>query len=94
VLKGANTVIATPEGRVLVNPAATAALASAGTGDVLAGCIAGLLAQGLSPIDAAIAGVFLHGRAGELTAEDMGDTGVLASDVADALPFALRETKS
>jgi NAD(P)H-hydrate epimerase len=91
VLKGAKTVIAAPDGRVQINPAATAALASAGTGDVLAGVIASLLAQGLAPFDAAVAGVWLHGRAGELCAERIGPVGVLASDVAAALPEALRE---
>ena len=93
VLKGANTVIAAPDGRVAVNPAASAALASAGTGDVLAGCIAGLLAQGLAPFDAAVAGVFVHGQAGLLVAEELGDAGALAGDVAEALPHALREIK-
>lgn len=93
VLKGANTVIAAPDGRVAVNPAASAALATAGTGDVLAGCIAGLLAQGLAPFDAAVAGVFVHGQAGLLVAEELGDAGVLAGDVAEALPHALREIK-
>jgi NAD(P)H-hydrate epimerase len=93
VLKGANTVIAAPDGRVAINPAATAALASAGTGDVLAGVIAGLRAQGLDAFDAAVAGVYLHGRAGELVAEEMGDTGALAGDVADALPYAIHDLR-
>jgi NAD(P)H-hydrate epimerase len=93
VLKGANTVIAAPDGRVAVNPAASAALATAGTGDVLAGCIAGLLAQGLAPFDAAVAGVFVHGQAGLLVAEELGDAGALAGDLAEALPHALREIK-
>jgi NAD(P)H-hydrate epimerase len=94
VLKGANTVIAAPDGRVALNPAASAALATAGTGDVLAGCIAGLLAQGLAPFDAAVVGVFVHGQAGLLVAEELGDAGALAGDVAEALPHALREIKS
>jgi len=93
VLKGAHTVIASPDGRVQVNPTASPALATAGTGDVLAGVIAGLLAQGMAPFDAAVAGVFVHGRAGELVAEDLGDAGALAGDVADALPYAIRDIK-
>ena len=92
VLKGAKTVIAAPEGRVQINPTATPALASGGTGDVLAGVIASLLAQGLAPFDAALAGAWLHGRAGEICAERIGLAGVLASDVAAALPEAMRET--
>ncbi|HMA36291.1 MAG TPA: NAD(P)H-hydrate dehydratase [Chloroflexia bacterium] len=93
VLKGAHTVIAAPDGRVQINPTASAALATAGTGDVLAGAIAGLLAQGLAPWDAAVAGTYLHGRAGELVAEELGDAGVLAGDVADALPYAIHDLK-
>jgi NAD(P)H-hydrate epimerase len=91
VLKGAKTVIAAPDGRVQINPAATPALASAGTGDVLAGVIASLLAQGLDPFDAAVAGAWLHGRAGELCEARIGKAGVLASDIAAALPDVLRE---
>ena len=93
VLKGAHTVIAAPDGRTQINGAATAALATAGTGDVLAGAIAGFLAQGLSPFDAATLGVYIHGRAGELVAEELGDAGVLAGDVADALPYAIHDCK-
>jgi hydroxyethylthiazole kinase-like uncharacterized protein yjeF len=93
VLKGAFTVVAAPDGRTTIQPFATAALARAGTGDVLAGAIAGLLAQGLAPYEAAVAGAYLHGRAGELAAEALGQTAsVLASDVLAALPAALAET--
>jgi hydroxyethylthiazole kinase-like uncharacterized protein yjeF len=88
VLKGAGTIVAAPDGRAWLAPFATAALASAGTGDVLAGTIAGLLAQGLPPAEAAACGVFLHGTAGELLCKEMGDAGVLASDVLAALPRA------
>ena len=91
VLKGANTVIAAPDGRVQINPAATPALASAGTGDVLAGVIGSLIAQGLAPFDAAVAGVWLHGHAGEICAERIGLAGVLASEVAAALPAAIAD---
>lgn len=90
VLKGAHTVIAEPGGSATVLPFATSALAHAGTGDVLAGAIAGLLAQGLAPYDAAVLAGYLHGRAGELAAESLGsEASVLASEVADMLPAAL-----
>jgi len=92
VLKGAFTVVAAPDGRATVQPFATAALARAGTGDVLAGAIAGLRAQGLAPYDAAVAGAYLHGLAGILAARALGTTAsVLASDVLEALPEALVE---
>jgi ADP-dependent NAD(P)H-hydrate dehydratase / NAD(P)H-hydrate epimerase len=81
VLKGAATVIAEPGGKVYVSPFANPALATAGTGDVLAGTIAGLLAQKLRPVDAACAGVYLHGLAGELLRETFGPSGGLAGDL-------------
>jgi len=89
VLKGAHTVVAAPDGRVRINPVANPGLASAGTGDVLAGIIAGLSAQGCSLFDAASAGVFLHGQAGEVVKGEMGDTGMLASDLLPALPTVI-----
>jgi NAD(P)H-hydrate epimerase len=82
VLKGAETVIAAPDGRLLLSPFANPALATAGTGDVLAGAIAGLLAQGLDSFTAAGLGVYLHGDAAELYADDYGPSGLLASEVA------------
>ena len=92
ILKGAFTVVAAPDGRTAVQPFATAALARAGTGDVLAGAVTGLLAQGLAPFDAAVAATYLHGRAGLLAADMLGGTAsVLAGDVLDALPEALAE---
>ncbi len=92
VLKGAYTVVAAPDGRTTVQPFATAALARAGTGDVLAGAIAGLLAQGLAPYDAAVAAAFLHGLAGGLAAQSLGSTAaVLATDVLEGLIEALAE---
>ncbi len=89
VLKGAHTVIAAPDGRACISPHANPILATAGTGDVLAGAIAGLIAQGMDPFEAACAGVYLHGSAAELVAEDLGDRGMLASDLLDALPRAI-----
>lgn len=87
--KGPYTVIADPDGALAVLPIATAALATAGTGDVLAGTIAGLLAQGLDPFRAACVGAWLHGAAGLRCAEAMGTTGVLASDLLPHLPHLI-----
>jgi NAD(P)H-hydrate epimerase len=94
VLKGAYTVIATTDGRCRVSPFANPGLASAGTGDVLAGVIAGLAAQGLTPFDAASLGVYLHGRAGEMAKEKLGDTGMTASDLLPELPVTIKELKN
>ncbi|MBM3947346.1 MAG: NAD(P)H-hydrate dehydratase, partial [SAR202 cluster bacterium] len=92
-LKGAFTVVASPQGKLRVSPFANPALATAGTGDVLAGVIAGLLAQGLSPFDAAAAGVYLHGLAGEFLREQHGEAGGVASDLLPLLPRALRAAR-
>lgn len=90
VLKGAFTVVAAPDGQTAVEPFATSALASAGTGDVLAGAIAGLLAQGLAPFDAALCAAWLHGMAGVRAAELLETAiSVTAGDVLDLLPDAL-----
>lgn len=91
VLKGANTVVAAPDGSAMLSPFANPALATAGTGDVLAGTISGLIAQGIAPADAAGAGVYLHAAAGELLARDFGDAGGLAGDLLRLLPEARRE---
>lgn len=90
LLKGAHTLVAAPDGRVIVLPFKTDALAKAGTGDVLAGIIVGLLAQGAAPFDAAAVGAYVHGLAGELAARTLGTTrSVLASDVSNHLAQAL-----
>lgn len=94
VLKGAATLIASPDGGLRVNWPGNPALASAGTGDVLSGCIGGLLAQGLRPFDAAAAGVYLHSRAGHLVSERIGDAGLLAGDLLAEIPVAIRDTKA
>jgi len=92
VLKGANTVIAAPDDRSAVLPFATASLARAGTGDVQAGAIAGFLAQGVSAFEAAIAGSYIHARAGEIAALSLGNSAsVLAGDVADSLAATISE---
>ncbi len=93
VLKGATTVIAAPDGRTLVHDGANPALATAGTGDVLAGAIGGLLAQGLTPFDAAAVGVYLHGAAGARVRDELGDAGTLASDLLPELPRAIKALK-
>ena len=90
VLKGAYTVVATPGEPIAINPLANPLLASAGTGDVLAGAIAGLLAQGAAPSAAALAGVWLHGAAGARLAEDYGDAGLLARDLLPVIPRVRR----
>jgi ADP-dependent NAD(P)H-hydrate dehydratase / NAD(P)H-hydrate epimerase len=91
VLKGARTVIAAADGRLAVAPFANPALASAGTGDVLAGAIGALLAQGLAPFEAACVGVYLHGMAGERVRKRLGDAGLVASDLPLELALARRE---
>jgi len=95
VLKGAGTVVATPDGTASINPTGGPNLATAGTGDVLSGAIGGLLAPGCSPFDAAVCGVYLHGVAGDMLREEYGDAGTIASDLHAALPlarlFTLRE---
>ncbi len=96
VLKGANTVVAAPDGRARLSPFANPGLATGGTGDVLAGAITGLIAQSASggePYEAACLGVYLHGLAGELVRRELGDAGMLAGDVAAALPRAIKELK-
>jgi NAD(P)H-hydrate epimerase len=93
-LKGANTVIAAPNGDARLNHAAVPALATAGTGDVLAGTIAGLLTQGLSLFDAASAGTYLHAGAGALVTEESGDTGLMASDLLPAIPRVIKKLRS
>ncbi len=92
VLKGAFTVVASPDGYCTIIPVATPALARAGTGDVLAGLIIGLRAQGLDAYDAAVAGAFIHAQAGLLAAETLGTiVSVLASDVLDSIPDVLAD---
>jgi len=89
VLKGAPTVTANGDGRATVNPTGNPGLASAGTGDVLAGTIGALLAQGLAPYDAARVGAFVHGLAGDRVADAKGQLGLSAGDVVEALPETL-----
>jgi len=88
LLKGARTLIADPLGRVRINPTGNVGLATAGSGDVLAGLIGGLLAQGLSPFDAASLGAWLHGRAADLLAAEIGTAGLMATDLLNKIPLA------
>lgn len=94
ILKGAFTVVAGPDGRTVVLPFANPALATAGSGDVLAGAIVGLLAQGLAPFEAAACGAYLHGLAGEMARRDVGNAGVVAGDVLAHLPAAIRASST
>jgi ADP-dependent NAD(P)H-hydrate dehydratase / NAD(P)H-hydrate epimerase len=93
ILKGAFTVIAAPDGRTRICPFANAVLASAGTGDVLAGIVAGLVGQNMPLFDAAACGVYLHARAGEMLAEEMGNAGVMAGDLLPVIPRLLKRIK-
>lgn len=94
VLKGAKTVIASPQGAVFTYPFANPLLATAGTGDVLAGVIAGFLAQGLGLTDASIVGVYIHGMAGENLKEKFGDSGAIATDLIETIPEVMKDLKS
>ena len=93
VLKGAFTVISAPDGRTRISQIVHPGLASAGTGDVLTGVIAGLLGQKLTPFDAAACGVYLHGQSAILAGSEMGDAGLLASDLLPLLPKVIKMVK-
>jgi NAD(P)H-hydrate epimerase len=90
VLKGAPTIVADPVGEIWVNPTGNAGLATGGSGDVLTGVLAGLLGQGLRPLDAARLAVFLHGHAADRVMARTGAPSVLPSDLVADLPGALR----
>ncbi|MBD3307595.1 NAD(P)H-hydrate dehydratase, partial [candidate division KSB3 bacterium] len=89
-LKGVRTIVSSPDGNVFINPTGNPGMATAGTGDVLTGIIAGLVAQNIIPVEAAKAGVFLHGVAGDLVAQAKGEYGLLAGDLIDAIPDAVK----
>jgi NAD(P)H-hydrate epimerase len=91
-LKGARTVVAAPDGRIAVNPTGNPGMGTGGTGDVLTGCIGALLAGGAEPFDAACTGVYWHGLAGDRVAAEQGERGLVAGDLADALPRALAQS--
>jgi NAD(P)H-hydrate epimerase len=94
VLKGNKTVVASPSGEVFINMNGNPGMATAGSGDVLSGIILGLMAQGLSPQSAAMAGVYIHGCTGDLAAEISGQRGLVAGDLLDNLPYILRELET
>jgi len=93
VLKGASTLITDPKGVLYINSTGNPILATAGSGDVLAGALAALIAQGLSPLDASVLAAYLHGRAGDLLGEEYGRRGGLAGEVAEYLPLAMKELR-
>ena len=92
VLKGADTLVCCPDGRVFINTISNSGMATAGSGDVLAGIIAGIAAQGANLCDAACLGVHLHTIAGVLAAEKMGEYGMTAVDILNEVPFALKKS--
>lgn len=91
VLKGSNSIVAFPNGRLHINTNGNSGMATAGSGDVLAGIIASLAAQGLTPEQAAVNGVFLHAEAGDLAAERLGQHGMVAGDILNSIPYVLKE---
>jgi len=91
VLKGVPTVVAYPNGEAYLNTTGNPGMASGGTGDVLTGTIAGFLAQGLNEKDSAILGVYIHGLAGDLASIDRGECGLIAGDLIDFLPRAIKK---
>lgn len=93
VLKGAGSIVAHPDGRAVRASFSVPALGSAGTGDVLAGIVAGLVGQGLTPFDAAVLGVYLHARAGEHVSDRLGDAGLMATDLLPEIPRVRRHLR-
>ncbi|MGB9720182.1 MAG: NAD(P)H-hydrate dehydratase [bacterium] len=89
VLKGAPTIIASPDEKIYLNPTGNSGLATAGSGDVLVGMIGGLLAQGLAPLSSAVGGVFLHGLAADLFVKDHNEYSLIAGDLIDYIPKTL-----
>lgn len=94
VLKGARTIISDPDGNIFINPTGNPGMATAGTGDVLTGMIGGLIAQGMEPLAAAKTAVYLHGLAGDQAAEEIGEMGMIASDIIERIPKAIKFLKS
>lgn len=90
VLKGAYTVITAPDGKTAISPFATSALAKGGSGDLLAGLIAGFLATGVTPFDAAVAGVYIHGLSAAIKAKEIPERCFLPSDLLSAIPDAVK----
>ena len=93
VLKGHRTVVAAPDGRLAVNTTGNDGMAKGGSGDILTGMTASLLAQGMAPFDACCCAVWLHGRAGDLAAAEKGRRGMTPTDLLEKLPYALKEVE-
>lgn len=93
VRKGHRTLVAAPDGRLAVNTTGNDGMAKGGSGDILTGLLAGLLAQGMEPFAACCAAVWLHGRAGDLAAEEKGRRGMTPPDIIEMLPYALKEVE-
>lgn len=91
ILKGASTVVSMPDGEVYINTNGNPGMATGGSGDVLTGIVTGLIAQGLNAKDASITGVYLHGYTGDKVVEDVGEYGLLAGDLVDALPYVIKD---
>lgn len=91
VLKGYKTIVASPDGKIYVNKAGNPGMATAGSGDVLTGIITSLLGQGLDSFNGARLGVYLHGLAGDLARDNLGEYGMIASDIVEAIPYAIME---
>jgi len=93
-LKGAATVVASPDGEVFINSTGNPGMATGGTGDVLTGMIGSLLAQDYPAVQAACLGVYLHGLAGDLAAKEKGEMGMIAGDLIEKIPDAIKETNN
>ena len=93
IRKGHRTVAAAPDGRLAVNTTGNDGMAKGGSGDVLTGLLTGLLAQGMEPFDACCAAVWIHGRAGDMAAEEKGRRGMTPADMIEKLPYALKEVE-
>jgi ADP-dependent NAD(P)H-hydrate dehydratase / NAD(P)H-hydrate epimerase len=93
VLKGAHTLIALPDGSLYFNSTGNSGMATAGSGDVLTGIIAGLLAQGYKPNEATLTGVFLHGRAGDLALNTQSRESLIASDIISSMGEAFQSIR-
>lgn len=94
VLKGYQTLVAEPDGHVFVNPTGNPGMATGGMGDVLSGVVAALLGRDVDPLDAACTAVYLHGLAGDILKEEIGDIGLFATEVADRIPRAIQRARS
>lgn len=94
VLKGARTLVATPEGEVFINRTGNPGMATAGTGDVLSGMIGSFLGQGYSPLEACLASVYLHGQAGDLAAKEKGEASLIATDIIEKIPEVINKITS